>query len=761
MQRPDHRVSRDSHDRALNGQQERQRIVRDLQSAIDFDRVVEAGTFRGHSADFFAAVFGVTVSTVEADPGSYARSRDRFAHRSEIEVAHGDSRRLLRELAGRPGSRQETVFFYLDAHGHDDLPLREELEVIQRYWVNAVVMIDDFQAPGDPGYGFDDWGPGKVLVRSYLPDMPEWRIYFPAASSDQETGSWQGCAVLASRGLAGAVDAVPSLVPGRDDSAPTPVRSSGRRSPAAGELAITFDSASVTDGVGSQLQRIYGLWAASRDLGVKYVHTPIERVGYQGLMPLLDGTLAPDFADRFNAVFTLPSDDFDVDGCERVTIHTLTREAVEAHRERAAAAGRSVLLAAGTPLGYTDLVPESCSRLRDVSPYRHHRPSGPLRVCVHLRRGDNSFTGRPDRADRLLPNSYYLRVLATLVEELERQGLPFVVRVHTEVPPRTVTIQPGTPGIYFRLDEPGTIDPAELALEEFAAVPNATVVANADPMDVLDDFATADVLVLARSSLGYLAGQLNPHGLVVYADWWHPPMPGWLIADREGGLDPAEVGARLAGLGRGRWSAAEAGASVAAVNPELRDRGYVARKGLLDPAVARLLWTTMLLHQWRGESFRDNHVPTAASITGTALTDALLLELRPAVEEIAGCHLVPTYSYARLYFRGDGLIRHRDRQSCEVSVSVHLGRVGGDGSLCFGDDDRVDMESGDGAVYLGCATDHWREPFTGTVMGQVFLHYVDRDGPYAQHGFDGRPERFPPSVPADLAAPADVTAPRP
>jgi hypothetical protein len=70
------------------------------------------------------------------------------------------------------------------------------------------------------------------------------------------------------------------------------------------------------------------------------------------------------------------------------------------------------------------------------------------------------------------------------------------------------------------------------------------------------------------------------------------------------------------------------------------------------------------------------------------------------------------------------------------------------------------MDSGDGAVYLGCATDHWREPFAGYTMGQVFLHYVDRDGPYAQQGFDGNPGRFPPSVVADLTAPADAITSR-
>ena len=115
------------------------------------------------------------------------------------------------------------------------------------------------------------------------------------------------------------------------------------------------------------------------------------------------------------------------------------------------------------------------------------------------------------------------------------------------------------------------------------------------------------------------------------------------------------------------------------MNPELQDKGYILAKGLLEPSLARVIYKTLLLQQWRGEFFRDNHIPTAASVSNTALTDAVLLELRPRIEVISGCRLVPTYSYARVYFHGDTMIRHQDRLSCEVSVSAHLGRDGGDG----------------------------------------------------------------------------------
>jgi hypothetical protein len=186
------------------------------------------------------------------------------------------------------------------------------------------------------------------------------------------------------------------------------------------------------------------------------------------------------------------------------------------------------------------------------------------------------------------------------------------------------------------------------------------------------------------------------------------------------------------------------------MNPELHERGYILCKGLLEPSLARVVYRMLLLKHWRGECFRDNHIPTAASVSNAVETDAMLLELRPKIEAIAGCRLVPTYSYARVYFYGDTMIRHRDRPSCEVSVSIHLGRDGGEGSLWFPPHDKAEMEAGDGAVYLGLETEHWRERFTGNTMGQMFLHYVVADGPHAANAFDGRPERFTPSISGGL-----------
>lgn len=329
--------------------------------------------------------------------------------------------------------------------------------------------------------------------------------------------------------------------------APAPAPSAGRTpsTARAGDVAVTYDNETTTDGVGSQLHRIYGLYALSRALGVKYVHTPLGRVDYQGFVPLLTGRSDPDFVIRYNAFFSLPSDEFDLASCERVRVHILTEGTVARYRQHAAATGRPVLLEAIHHYGYTDAHPEALETLRAVSPYRDHRASGPIRVCIHLRRGDNAVPGRTDGRRRLLPDSYYLRVCGAVLEALREHDVPFVVRLHSEVPRRRYTIHPDTPGLFFRLNEPATVDPSEYALDQFEALPNVEMVLDVDAREALDDFATADVLILSLSSLGYLGGLLNPHGIVVYAPWWHPALADWLVADEHGNLDAGQVSMRI------------------------------------------------------------------------------------------------------------------------------------------------------------------------------------------------------------------------
>jgi len=154
----------------------------------------------------------------------------------------------------------------------------------------------------------------------------------------------------------------------------------------------------------------------------------------------------------------------------------------------------------------------------------------------------------------------------------------------------------------------------------------------------------------------------------------------------------------------------------------------------------------------------DHQVPGAYSKYADWAMETLLLYMIPIMKAKTGLDLVPTYSYTRLYEKGNILKRHIDRPSCEVSTTLHLG---GDEWSIFLDPSggkyiideykeihkpgapkgiKVDLKVGDMLIYAGCELEHWREPFEGKICSQVFLHYNHANGPYAKTNlYDKRP----------------------
>jgi hypothetical protein len=152
--------------------------------------------------------------------------------------------------------------------------------------------------------------------------------------------------------------------------------------------------------------------------------------------------------------------------------------------------------------------------------------------------------------------------------------------------------------------------------------------------------------------------------------------------------------------------------------------------------------TNVLLRQSVLEpGHKDTQVPTAKSVMDHEVVFETLQErMWPAMEELLGEELIPTYSYARLYSNGDDLKPHIDRPACEISATVQLGRSHQYAWPIYMGGRRVDMAEGDAVIYKGCEIEHWRNVCDGPeeyYSGQAFLHYVRANGPYAsEHGCD-------------------------
>jgi len=157
-------------------------------------------------------------------------------------------------------------------------------------------------------------------------------------------------------------------------------------------------------------------------------------------------------------------------------------------------------------------------------------------------------------------------------------------------------------------------------------------------------------------------------------------------------------------------------------------------------------------------TWTDKQIPNTYSHYADMVMETLLMKVLPKMQQETGLQLIPTYSYARIYKRGDILRRHKDRPSCEISTTLNLGGnpwpifIDGTGANNVIDEyknivkpgapegTKVLLDVGDMLVYSGCELEHWREPFDGDICGQVFLHYNHVNGPFAEKNkFDGRP----------------------
>ena len=186
----------------FNGQNGRVRAFTKILDSLPIEAIVETGTFRGTTTLFLRHASGLPVYTVEASPRNFYFARRRFRYEDDIHLQCGDSRSFLKRLGQDPDVAKGTVFFYLDAHWGGELPLREELEIVAKYWREPIIMIDDFQVLDDPGYAFDDFGPDRRLAVSYLTDafLREFRLFWPSIRAIDETGHRRGSVIAARRG---------------------------------------------------------------------------------------------------------------------------------------------------------------------------------------------------------------------------------------------------------------------------------------------------------------------------------------------------------------------------------------------------------------------------------------------------------------------------------------------------------------------------------------------------------------------------------
>jgi hypothetical protein len=118
----------------------------------------------------------------------------------------------------------------------------------------------------------------------------------------------------------------------------------------------------------------------------------------------------------------------------------------------------------------------------------------------------------------------------------------------------------------------------------------------------------------------------------------------------------------------------------------------------------------------------------------------LLNEKVGILSELTEVTLLPSFAQARVYHEGAALFHHKDRSACQFGITVHL-RGDTDWPLFFQRDQDEEptgvlLSPGEAILYLGSRVTHWRDFYVGNTYTQVFLFYVDANGPHANEAYD-------------------------
>lgn len=179
------------------------------------------------------------------------------------------------------------------------------------------------------------------------------------------------------------------------------------------------------------------------------------------------------------------------------------------------------------------------------------------------------------------------------------------------------------------------------------------------------------------------------------------------------------------------------------MNPKLQSDNYLYVENFLSWQEINNLSEWMFEQERLGTLKKDPR--TCFNLFGVATQDALpfiklLVKKIPEVSKLCGEDVLPTYVYSIIYKNNSELIRHVDRDACDISLTLNL-KKDFDWPICIkkpnGEEVCIELNPGDALLYLGCEAQHWRPgPFKGENFLQVFMHYVRSNGPRAYAYFD-------------------------
>jgi hypothetical protein len=302
------------------------------------------------------------------------------------------------------------------------------------------------------------------------------------------------------------------------------------------KVYLSYDSKSNEDGTGAQLARILGVYAASREFRLGYIHSSISNLLSHPLDPFQNDVQKAEYLERLNLLFTIKSvthlSSPKIIKRKSLNIGFLILQILLSkisHRPR--------LILLSSPFNVTNRKPDMFRFATEaITSMREAKNSDVIKIVIHLRKIQGNIIVTGEKSPRSLPNSYYLENLAKIINSLPKEAI-YSITIHTDVPENSTDYEvlKSDREHYLKAGHiflNGAIKLESENLEDYFKIFGdcLQIVYGGDPILALKDMANADYLVLSRSALGFVGAVLNEQGTVIYPTGFPlSPLSDWVL----------------------------------------------------------------------------------------------------------------------------------------------------------------------------------------------------------------------------------------
>lgn len=302
------------------------------------------------------------------------------------------------------------------------------------------------------------------------------------------------------------------------------------------KIALTYWSTGKADGVGAQIQRILAIRSLSASLHLGYLHTEINSLAIHPLDSYQNEDEMAVFLLKLNHEFWMhDSEESFVENLLELQTNTLTFSFIFSCILKGMFSKKQTLVKVVEPYPISEYDPDLYQGILRFLPNLVLPPKTDVVVAVHYRRGVGGFAvQRGERVSREIGGNYFTALAKEIIDAHGSSDLNLLV--FTDSPTEDVAFTPPNSQSHLWDNSPrfseGKMHVLGLDIEKiFRDISiDVKVLYGGDPLDVIKTLASADHLILSRSSFGYVAAILNTGGRVYFpSQFWHAPMKGWLI----------------------------------------------------------------------------------------------------------------------------------------------------------------------------------------------------------------------------------------